>query len=304
MGILNIHEVTSWAFWRKVNIQKLTSGVNIHEMTSWVFWIFKSWRHGHFEYVMELFRSWRFLNIHIQYTHDGTSWVFKIPIVLACCEYLNCTWRHFMHIQNTHEVSLLKYRWRQLEWIDDLRISHNASGMGGQYTGTWDVTLKIFYFCYDSRAETRAKLTTVLYFEKLIMQKVSCIPLENILADDPLPRMSKKGWIFDRRGGCQVTVFDKFMNCAWANYHGLRSLVKHIVAAKHGSSKPLTSNELWLLELRIKSTRILAPIPDALWDMCKSSITLTLTSPHDFMTSLREYSKDHFSKYPWEYSNY
>ena len=42
------------------------------------------------------------------------------------------------------------------------------------------------------------------------MQKVSYIPLENILADDPLPRMSKKGWIFDRRGGCQVTVFDKF----------------------------------------------------------------------------------------------
>ena len=51
----------------------------------------------------------------------------------------------------------------------------------------------------------------------------------------------------------------------------LRSL-EHNVAAKHGSSKPLTSNELWLLELRIKSTRILASIPDALWDMCKSSI--------------------------------
>ena len=31
----------------------------------------------------------------------------------------------------------------------------------------------------------------------------------------------------------------------------LRSLVKHNVAAKHGSSKPLTSNKLWLLELRI-----------------------------------------------------
>ena len=43
------------------------------------------------------------------------------------------------------------------------------------------------------------------------MQKVSYIPLENILADDPMPRMSKKGWIFDRRGGCQVTVFDKFI---------------------------------------------------------------------------------------------
>ena len=57
-----------------------------------------------------------------------------------------------------------------------------------------------------------------------------------------------------------------------ANYRWLRSLVKHIVTATHGSSQPLTSNELWLLELWIKSTRKLAPIPDALWDMCKSSI--------------------------------
>ena len=134
----------------------------------------------------------------------------------------------------------------------------------------------MFYFRYDSRAETHAELKTVPYFVKLIMQKVSYIPLENILADDPMPRMSKKGWIFDRRGGCQVMVFDKFILAstahAWANYHGLRSLVKHIVTAKHGNSKPLTSNELWLLELRIKSTRILAPIPDALWDMCKSSV--------------------------------
>ena len=38
----------------------------------------------------------------------------------------------------------------------------------------------------------------------------------------------------------------------------LRSLVKDNVAAKHGSSKLLTSNELWLLELQIKSTCILA----------------------------------------------
>ena len=53
-------------------------------------------------------------------------------------------------------------------------------------------TLKILYFPYDSGAETRAKLKTDLYFVKLIMQKVSYIPLENILADDPLPRMSKK----------------------------------------------------------------------------------------------------------------
>ena len=54
----------------------------------------------------------------------------------------------------------------------------------------------------------------------------------------------------------------------------LRSLVKHNVATKHGSYKQLTSNELWLLELRIESTRILAPIPDALWDMRKSSVVL------------------------------
>ena len=53
-------------------------------------------------------------------------------------------------------------------------------------------TLKIFYFRYNSRVETRAKLKTDLYFVNLIMQKVSYIPLENILADDPLPRMSEK----------------------------------------------------------------------------------------------------------------
>ena len=53
-------------------------------------------------------------------------------------------------------------------------------------------TSKISYFRYDSRVETRAKLKTDLYFVKLIMQKVSYIPLENTLADDPLPRMSKK----------------------------------------------------------------------------------------------------------------
>ena len=41
-------------------------------------------------------------------------------------------------------------------------------------------TLKIFYFRYDSRAETHAKLKTDLYFVKLIMRKVSYIPLENM----------------------------------------------------------------------------------------------------------------------------
>ena len=49
------------------------------------------------------------------------------------------------------------------------------------------------------------------------MQKVSYIPLENILADEPLPRMSRKDWIFDRRGGCQVTVFAKFILASTAH---------------------------------------------------------------------------------------
>ena len=60
------------------------------------------------------------------------------------------------------------------------------------------LTLKIFYFRYDSRVETRAKLKTNLYFVKLIMQKVSYIPLENSLADDPSPRMSKKEAVSSR----------------------------------------------------------------------------------------------------------
>ena len=61
----------------------------------------------------------------------------------------------------------------------------------------------------------------------------------------------------------------------------LCGLVKHNVAAKHGSSKPLTFNELWLLELWIKKYRILASIPDALLDMCKSSIVIAVHLPCD-----------------------
>ena len=42
------------------------------------------------------------------------------------------------------------------------------------------------------------------------MRKVINIPLENILADDPLPRMSP-------RGGCQFTFFDKFILASTAH---------------------------------------------------------------------------------------
>ena len=124
-------------------------------------------------------------------------------------------------------------------------------------------TLKILYFGYDSRAETYAKLKTDLYFVKLIMQKVSYIPLENILADDPLSRMSKKVEfsITEEVVSSRILIILFYYQLRMRE---LRSLVKHNVAAKHGSSKLLTCNELWLLELRIKSTRILATIPDAL----------------------------------------
>ena len=106
--------------------------------------------------------------------------------------------------------------------------------------------LKIFYFHYDSRAETRAKLKTDLYFVKLIVQKVSYIPLENILADDPLLRMSKKVEFLI----VQEAVRSRFLiNLFKYQLHmselpWLHSLVKHSVATKHGSSKPLTSYEL------------------------------------------------------------
>ena len=140
-------------------------------------------------------------------------------------------------------------------------------------------TLKIFCFRYDPRVETRVKLKTDLYFAKLIMQKVSYIRLENILVDDPLPRMSKKVKFSIAEEAVSSrfliifllvsTVHERIMLVTYS-----RKKKKHNVAAKHGSSKPLTSNELWLLELQIKSTRILAPTPDALWDMCKSSVEI------------------------------
>ena len=78
------------------------------------------------------------------------------------------------------------------------------------------------------------------------MQKVSYIPLENILANDPLPRMSKN----DEFLNAEEAVSSRFLinlfkyQLRMSELPWLRSLVKHNVAAKHGSSKPLTSYEL------------------------------------------------------------
>ena len=59
MGILNIHEVTSCAFWI------------FKKIMSWVFWKFMKWRHGHYEY------SWSDI-LGILNILDVTSWVFWI----------------------------------------------------------------------------------------------------------------------------------------------------------------------------------------------------------------------------------
>ena len=66
--------------------------------------------------------------------------------------------------------------------------------------------------------------------------------------------------------------FDKFTSASTAHEGTTLVLYKHNVVAKHRSSKLLTTNELWLLELQIESACILASIPNALWDVCKLSI--------------------------------
>ena len=104
------------------------------------------------------------------------------------------------------------------------------------------------------------------------MRKVSYIPLENILADDPLSRKSRKGWIFNGRGGCQFTNLLQHqlrMNkLPWATL----VLYKHNLAAKHGSSKLFTTNELWLLGLRIESTCTLASIYPMHYGICANCL--------------------------------
>ena len=154
-------------------------------------------------------------------------------------------------------------------------------------------TLKIFHFRYQFTGGNMCEIKKHLYFVKLIMWIISYTPLGNILADDPLSRMPRKGCIFDRRGGCQFTFLIKFTLASTA--HERTTLVtlvsyKHNKAAKHGSSKPLimlTTYKLWLLELWIQSTRILASIRDALWDMCKLSIGGTSNVKSKFLNPRR-----------------
>ena len=76
-----------------------------------------------------------------------------------------------------------------------------------------------------------------------------------MLADDPFSRMSRKGWIFNCRGGCQFTFLKKLLLASTVHERTTMATLisyRHNVATKHGTSKLLTTNELWLQELQIK----------------------------------------------------
>ena len=72
-------------------------------------------------------------------------------------------------------------------------------------------TMKIFYFRNRFMGGNMCEIKKHLYFVKLIMGKVWYIPLKNILADDLLSRMSRKGWICDSRGSCQLMFLIKLL---------------------------------------------------------------------------------------------
>ena len=148
-------------------------------------------------------------------------------------------------------------------------------------SGTYQcVHWKYFTFITDSRAETCAELKSIynVHFVKLIMRMVSYIPLGKYFGRWPLVNKVKKMWNFWSYRRQSIYIFDKVTLASTVHERtNLLTIVSYKcnVVAKHGSSKALTANKLWLLELRIKSTRILASIPDALWDMCKLSIMCT-----------------------------
>ena len=138
---------------RHFECSKAEVGVNIHEMTSWVFWIFKSWRqtfwifmrwcHWYFEYEVTLWDyseadAMGILNIHSgigvfniqnyvvfwifivmtslqEYSHDGNSCVFKIPMTWIFTIPMNI--RQLLNIQNTDDVSItLPHEYSNYPW--------------------------------------------------------------------------------------------------------------------------------------------------------------------------------------------
>ena len=136
---------------------------------------------------------------------------------------------------------------------------------------------KYFTFATDLQVETHAELKSILFC------KIDYVNSWKYFGRWLLVKNMKKRLNFWSLRRLSVHIFYKSILASIAHKRiTLVTLVlyKGNVAAKHGSSKPLTTNELWLLELRIKSTRTLAPIPDALWDMCKFSILCLKATAH------------------------
>ena len=136
--ILNIHEAKSWVFWIFMKWRHRHFECSKADVK----WIFKSWRHGHFEYLWGdvigiLNTKWRYGIIQLtpwvfwifivtlvflifiqnyvgfwifkvmtslhEYSHDGNSWVFKIPMtcifttpMVSACEYSKYPWRQLL----------------------------------------------------------------------------------------------------------------------------------------------------------------------------------------------------------------
>ena len=157
MGILDVQKLTS-----SVNIHEMNSWVlNIQKLTSWTFWIFMRWHHWHFEYEVTLWNyseadAMGILNIHsdiviLNNQNYGVFWIFIVMTSLQeyskyQCHYeyskypwrqlLIFTWRHFVSIQNTHNVTscilkipmtsawILNYRWPHLM---NTQITHEVT---------------------------------------------------------------------------------------------------------------------------------------------------------------------------------
>ena len=94
MGILNIYEVTSLVFWIRSDVMEL----------------FRSWRHGYFEYscdivifnIQNYVVFWIFIVMTSLQEYSKYYEYSKYPLR----QLLIFPWRHFMNIQNTHGVSL------------------------------------------------------------------------------------------------------------------------------------------------------------------------------------------------------
>ena len=144
--------------------------------------------------------------------------------------------------------------------LGHLCVSHNASGLEASKQSMF--TLKIFYFCCWFTGGNTCGIKKHLNFVKLIKRMVS-YTLGKYFDQWPLVKNVKEMWNFRLYWRQSVYVFDKHGKVTLASTAHERTTLVTIVSyncnvvAKHWSSKPSTTNELWLLELRINSTRVI-----------------------------------------------